>query len=66
MKTAMDRREESIQIRQNRTDYGKGVVEGHFVGRKTASYLKTHTRCTKGHGWTTKGEFGGCAQCEEE
>lgn len=63
---AAEKREAQISAASNRTDYSKGVIGGHYVGKCTAGYLRTHTRCTKGHGWTTKGAFGGCAICEQE
>jgi len=63
---ALDRREEQIAAKSNRTNYSQGIIGGHYAGCKAAAYIKTHTRCTKGHGWTVRSEFGGCAICEQE
>jgi len=63
---AAEKREAQIVTASNHTDYSAGVIGGHYVGKRTAGYLKKHTRCTKGHGWTKRGEFGGCAICEQE
>lgn len=63
---AAERAEAQIVRKSNRTDYGTGMISGHYVGKRTAGYLKMHTRCTKGHGWTKRGAFGGCAICEQE
>ena len=65
MKTPQDRREAAIVAAQNTTDYQRGIIAGHYTGRRHASYLRTHTRCTRGHGWTAKGMAGGCAICEK-
>ncbi len=63
--TALDRQAAAME-RQQSTHYNKGIIAGHHVSKRQASYLKTHTRCTKGHGWTVKGESGSCARCEKE
>ena len=65
MTQTQERREARITAAQNTTDYQRGIIAGHYTGRRGTCYLRTHTRCTRGHGWTAKGADGGCAICEK-